>query len=140
MIYDPDVASGASEALISSVDIVPTICDLLGVDTPLYVNGLSQKDHLMDPTLCIRDKCLLEYRNGYGTNDYASIVLITDRYKYVRYQDGVSELTDFKIDPEEKKNLAQDVAYKDLANKMSMELLDELLSKQQKHPKQLCLA
>lgn len=140
MIYDPDMEKGYSEALTSSVDIVPTVCELLGINIPLYVNGVSQKRHLEDPNIHVRERCLVEYRNGYGDNDCASMVLITDRYKYARYQDGVSELTDLKKDPREIRNVVDDKAYENTVREMSLKLLDEILATQQRHPRQLSLA
>ncbi len=88
------------------------ICDLVGVDLPQYVNGISQKEQLYNLDLKIRDKCLLEYRNGYGAEDVSSKVLITEDKKYVKYQTGDRELTDLHNDPDEKKNIAEESEYK----------------------------
>ncbi|MFA9397599.1 MAG: sulfatase [Clostridiaceae bacterium] len=129
-----------SNALISSVDIFPTICDLIDVQIPNYVVGVSHKEHLFNHSIENRDKCLIEYRNGYGSNDCSSKVLVTKDYKYVRYQNGESELTDIKKDPEEKINVAHDSKYAEITNKMNECLLDEILSTENKYPEQLSLA
>lgn len=137
MIYTPDGNAGVSETLFSSVDIFPTICDLLEIETAIYVNGLSQKPHLMNPDLEVRDKCLIEYHNGYGENDCSSKVLVTKNLKYVRYETGECELTDLKNDPQEKENIALKENYRSLLHKANEDMLDEILATELKHPKQI---
>lgn len=38
---------------------MPTICELIGIDIPLYVNGIYQKKHLDNPNKYLREHCLL---------------------------------------------------------------------------------
>ena len=53
---------------------------------------------------------LMEYRNGFRENDYASAALVGAELTYVRYQDGVEELTDLSTDPEEQRQPRQRAA------------------------------
>lgn len=130
---EPAVSGG----LFSAIDIFPTICDLTGIEIPHYVNGISQKDHLLNPDHKIRDRCLVEYRNGYGDQDVSSMVMVTEDKKYVKYETGERELTDLSNDPKEKKNVAEDVEYKDTVNKMNEEMLEEILSTESDFPEQV---
>lgn len=140
IIAGADIKPNISDNLVSSIDIYPTIFELLGFDSPEYVNGISQKPHLYDKAQVPRDKCLIEYRNGYGKNDCSSKVLVTKDYKYVRYQDGECELTDLKNDPYEKVNIAKDKSAQPIIEEMNQILLDEILKTEAKYPEQISLA
>ncbi len=126
-----------SDALISTVDIVPTICDLLEIDTPYYADGLSQIAVLNNQSENVRDACLIEYRNGYHDNDCNSKVLVKDRYKYVLYENGEEELTDLDLDPKELKNIIKDEGYRAIAEDLRQELLSMLLKTESKKPYQI---
>ena len=133
-------ANGISDALFSDVDLAPTICELVGQPVPLYMDGHSQLPHLLDPTTSTRDQCMIEYRNGYGTSDVASRVLVTDTMKYVRYANGESELTDLRDDPREQENRVAQRGYADTVHEMQSRLLDEVLTTEPKWPEQIALA
>lgn len=60
--------------------------------------------------------------------------------KYVRYQHGEEELTDFAVAPEERENLARQSASQNTCADMRMRLLDVLLSTGPKGPEQICHA
>ena len=131
------VTPGVSEALFSDIDLAPTLCDLAGVTPPPYMDGRSQVPHLRDPHITVRDQCLVEYRNGYGENDCSSKVIVTDRYKYVRYQIGQEELTDLIEDPLERKNVAGISCYASIKRDLQAMLLDEILSTESRGPEQI---
>lgn len=122
--------------LFSSIDIYPTLCDMVGIEIPYYVDGISQKKNIDEEISC-RDYCLTEYRNGYGDIDCASMALILKDYKYTRYQNKDEELTDLANDPDELKNVINDERYHEIVNKMRLDMLDILISTQSKSPKQI---
>lgn len=141
IIYDKDrINPFVSEELVSSIDIVPTLCDLNQMPVPLYVNGVSQMAHLEDPAHSVRNCCMTEYRNGYGEKDCAARVLVTKDMKYVRYQTGECELTDLQNDPQERTNVAHNEEYGNRAKEMTAQLLDEMLSTEAKDPIQIAHA
>jgi len=91
--------------LVSGVDIVPTICDYAGVETPPRALGRSLRPWLED-------------KDADGHEFVASEVTRTGRmirtpdYKYIMYQgDPVEQLFDMRADPGETKNLAADQAH-----------------------------
>lgn len=134
------VQPGVSDELISSIDVFPTLCELLDLPIPAYVDGISQREHLLDPSLALREHCLIEYRNGFGRNDCSTKALVTKEMKVVRYQTGECELTDLQKDPMESANVADDPAYRQVKQQMTERLLDELLATESKWPKQVSYA
>mgnify|MGYP006283743511 FL=1 len=130
------VKNVTTDALFSHIDLVPTLCDLIGHPTELRPNGISQKDILLGRKKNIRDHCLVEYRNGYGENDMSSKALVTQDWKYVYYQNNDEELTDLANDTDEAVNLAGDPACTEVKEEMRLRLLQEVLSTEQKSPEQ----
>ena len=131
------IDQGVSDKLFSDIDLVPTLCDLAEVSPMPYADGISQMPHILDRNHAARDRCLIEYRNGYGKNDCSCKALVTKQYKYVRYQTGEEELTDLLKDPEERRNVAGDAGYQEIKGRLRNELLDEVLKTEQRGPEQI---
>lgn len=140
IIKIPGVAPGICHELISDADLVPTICELIDVPIPYYVNGISHRDTLIAGKKGRRTHCLVEYRNGYFEKDCNCKVLITKRYKYMRYENGEKELTDLLNDPCELANVCENPCYQEVERELAETLLMELLRTESKKPYQLCLA
>lgn len=131
VVKGPGICTGRTDALCSSVDIAPTVCDLLGIPIPDYVDGISQK-RVLEGGPAVRDRCLIQYRNGYGKEDRYAVALVKQKEKLVGYEDGIVELTDLQRDPEERANLAGREEYRDLRGTLTEEMLWELLKMKQK--------
>lgn len=127
LIKMPGTVPRTEDSLISTVDIAPTLCELLGIDIPEYMDGISQAGVLHGTKEKLRDACMVEYRNGYGAADVPSRVIITGRYKYAQYANGDYELTDLLSDPRELKNVADDPEYQLALSEMRRLLLMEIL-------------
>lgn len=140
LIRVPGVKSRTDRALFSSVDLAPTLCELIGAPIPSYTDGVSQKAHLLDPGQVARNWCMTEYRNGFGPMDVATRLVVTDQYKYVRYQTGEEELTDLARDPQETRNVCQDAAYAGTLQDMRQLLLQAVLNTENKFPEQISFA
>jgi arylsulfatase A-like enzyme len=137
IIRCPTASSRAvSNQLVSTIDIYPTICDLLGLPIPQAVLGVSAVPQL-ELGVSTRDHCLIEYRTGYGPADLSSSVLVDDRYKIVAYDTGERELTDLRSDPEERRNLSGDASYANVLSEGTDLLLCELLRTGNRHPPQI---
>jgi arylsulfatase A-like enzyme len=108
----------ATNALVQNVDIAPTIADLAGF--PWGADGRSFLPLVSRDRLSIRSAALLEHCRGVsrGTLDCSGLLfegantntpgfvgLVTPRYKYVRYDDGSTQLVDLGRDPRELRNL-----------------------------------
>lgn len=139
LVKAPKMKAGICDEMISAVDFAPTLCDMLELPIPFYMDGISQKNTLLGG-LAVREQCMLEYRNGYFENDLNHKVLITKDFKYALCQTGEEELTDLSADPQERKNIAADEQYSMQKQKMKEALLMEMLRTESKKPYQLSLA
>lgn len=127
-----------TQALASSIDIGPTLFDMLEMDKPYYSDGLSLLPNLKKNSGNVRKSCSIQYRNGY--QDCASRALITDRYKLVRYQNGEAELTDLLKDPGEKYNVINDPEYTETLHNLNEMIMAEVLNSESKLHRQVCFA
>ena len=140
LISTPDGEKGETQALMSSIDLAPTICQFFGEEIPLWVDGVSCCDLLNGTAKEMRETCMVEYRNGFGKSDMASKCIINQRYKYVLFENGEEELTDLIADKDEKTNLAMEKAFAPMVAEMSHLLLRHILSSQSKKENQISFA
>jgi len=131
------------DALISSVDMAPTILSLAGIEAPESMQGLDFSGILnkTQDRSEWRDAVFMEdlflaamFGNRYKENvdelnqnlidankSYRSHGVRTDRYKYFVYYEHtpkIEELYDLEIDPLEQNNLADDPAYESVLKKL----------------------
>ena len=133
-------ANGAViDSLVSHVDVFPTLCDLLGLEKPDYLEGVSLASLLNGEEEPVRQDIFAEI--NFHTSYEPARCVRTERYKYIRYYDasflkinqsnidesltkdylmerGLSNrkkdeeaLYDLVYDPGERKNLAEDAEY-----------------------------
>jgi len=100
---------------ISHVDIYPSLCDFAGVPKPDHLEGRSILPLLKDPS-ATRDLAFLSY----GPRNTAAQ---SERYRYIRYEDGSEELYDHQKDPHEWANLIGKKKYQPIRNKMRARVL-----------------
>lgn len=127
----PGFAPRRSEQLVSTIDLAPTIYDLLGIEIPAFTDGLSQVPGLHDETISVRDSCTIEYRNGYDCDKNVN-VLVTPAYKFVQYETGEMEYTDLINDPEEQTNHAGEAGWEVKTWQAAQKLLIEKLKNKSK--------
>ena len=123
------------DALSESVDVFPTLMELLGLPIPASVDGRSLVPILNGTSLAIRTAAHFEFsmRGGFpvahrqvtGINwrDADAAVLRTDRYKYVHFQTLPPILFDLSTDPNELENVADHPEYRDIALDMARQML-----------------
>ena len=114
----PAEEARTSRALVSNVDLTPTIAALAGI--PWSADGRSLVPLLDGSATSVRSALLIEHCQGatsgsvpcsgisffsQQTRAAAFEGVVTPRYKYVRYDDGERELFDLKADPSELSNL-----------------------------------
>ena len=100
---------------ISHVDIYPSLCDFAGIPKPAHLEGRSILPLLKDPS-ATRDFAFLSY----GPENTAAQ---SERYRYLRYEDGSEELYDHQKDPHEWTNLIGDKKYQKQMKKMRTRVL-----------------
>jgi len=87
---------------VSLIDVYPSLVDLAGFEIPDYLDGRSVKPQLRDPET-ERPPVISSYGAG-------NTAIRTERWRYIRYEDGSEELYDHHADPDEWTNLANDPA------------------------------
>ena len=107
---------GRSDRVVSLIDIYPTLVDLCGLPPNKKVEGRSLKPLLMNRE-AKWDFPALTYRKGDGKS------LRDERYRYIEYGDGSTELYDHDKDPNEWTNLAKDPDYAAVMKSMKQKLI-----------------
>ncbi|MFM8573343.1 MAG: sulfatase-like hydrolase/transferase [Pirellula sp.] len=122
IVSAPGKAQGVStKALIESVDIYPTLCELAGIQTPnsLDGNSLDGKSFakvLQNPNLGHRDHAISVYpRSKEGVGQVLGRSIRSERYRLVQWKawnapndSAEYELYDYQTDPLETRNLASE--------------------------------
>jgi arylsulfatase A-like enzyme len=94
IVRAPGVESGSvCTQPVSLIDVFPSLADLAGLALPAYLDGKSIQPQLQDPTLK-RSPAISSYGQG-------NTSIRTERWRYIRYEDGSEELYDHKVDPNE---------------------------------------
>jgi len=88
----------STDAIVETLDIFPTLCDLTGIETPKYAQGLSLKEILIDPN--IAGHTAISYKKGAST-------IRTSTHRMTLHKDGFVELYDHTTTEKETKNLAE---------------------------------
>jgi iduronate 2-sulfatase len=86
-----------TDAIVETLDIFPTLCDLTGIEIPKYAQGVSLKGILVDPE--IPGHTALAYKKGAST-------IRTSTHRMILHQDGFVELYDHTTAEKETKNVA----------------------------------
>jgi arylsulfatase A-like enzyme len=96
-------AGAVSSALVSNVDIAPTILDFAGASMPM--EGISMRRLITGTSSSIRRSVVLEHlRARSDVPTYCGVR--TKRYTFVRYGTGEEELYDLLRDPHQLRNVA----------------------------------
>ena len=147
--------SGAvSNSLISAIDLAPTILNLSNIDKeviPLDIQGIDITPALKDPSVKVRDSCLIEVdgasiRNKkeeikdklpFGNLEMRVKSLVTERYTLTVYNQlhGYGDLFDRKEDPDELNNLWY--SNPELRLELLDKLVHEIINAQSLYPKQM---
>ena len=100
------VSAGSSEALLSKIDVAPTLAEAARVDLP-WADGTSFLPLLRGDPFGGRQE-LLEVMPGSGGDDYVGwSALRTPDGRFIRWDDGKRELYDLAGDPWELHNLVR---------------------------------
>lgn len=86
-----------STALVETLDLFPTLCDLTGLKKPVFVKGTSLQNILKDPKQ--EGHPVIAYKNDATT-------LRTNTHRMILHKDGFVELYDHRTVAKETKNIA----------------------------------
>ena len=106
IVYAPGLskANGVSERTVNLMDIYPTLTELCKLPARKGVEGNSIVPLLKNPATVWNHPSVTTH--GLGNHAVRS-----EKYRYIRYNDGSEELYDHDADPQEWKNLAADAKY-----------------------------
>jgi iduronate 2-sulfatase len=112
IVVAPEVAAGRrTTALVESVDIYPTLCELAGLTAPADLEGKSFAALLQNDTAPTKDAVFHVYPRG----ELMGRAVRTARYRLVEWkkpgaprESAILELYDYEKDPGETKNHAPD--------------------------------
>lgn len=104
-------------APVEMIDIYPTLAELVQMETPEYLVGVSLQPALVDATAQPRESALTQLNNGYSIR--------TPRYRYTEWgADGAEgiELYDHDSDPAEMRNLASSADHDTIRTELASQL------------------
>lgn len=111
-----------TEAMISLVDIAPTILGFAGLEVPAVMTGINQKEVLTGTKEAVRDHVLVE--NRFQMTKFYVRTYIDRRYKIAYDMNSdEGELFDLENDPNEMTNLWFDDNYRELKAKLLLKAI-----------------
>ena len=114
MLAGPGIAPGDCSALVSHLDVLPTLCELAAVPAPEGLWGSSLVPLLADPGAGAHPYVVSEWHTEWGFTISPGRMVRTPRYKYTRYLEGDGEeLYDLLADPGETRTLVDDPAHRE---------------------------
>jgi arylsulfatase A-like enzyme len=99
---------GKSDEIVSLIDVLPTLGDLLGMDMPPAIQGVSLLPCIREGNKLQREHVFLQF-DGNGARGNFQRAIMKDRYKLIvdLFKDEIFfELYDVIADPQERENLA----------------------------------
>ena len=109
------------ESLVYLLDIFPTLCELLDIEKPDNIDGVSLKSALQDADQEVRDCVYLSYldcQRAVSDKNFKLIEYVIDE------KHTMTQLFDLKKDPWEIKNLADSDTHSEKLNAMRSKLLE----------------
>jgi len=132
MCYAGGFAGGQRHSgLVECVDIVPTILDYCGIQTPPQMQGRSLRPLLDGKGYEERQSVFIEHRFPFGASWKT---VRTDHYKLCVSGDGRRELYDLRNDPHELCNVAADERYDGTLADMRAELVRRWFDVESQYP------
>ena len=124
-------AGAVCEGVVSHLDVLPTMLDLAGIDTPPSLHGVSLAHTLADPTVPARTHAFVGFHrfaiNHDDFGEFYPIRCVTDgRHKLSLNLFETDELYDLTEDPGECVNLIDDARYTAVRDGLHDALLDEM--------------
>lgn len=104
-----------TDAIVETVDIFPTLCDLAEIEIPEYAHGTSLKEILVDPNAA--GHYAISYKNNAST-------IRTSTHRMILHQDGFVELYNHTTTEKETKNITEE--YPELVKELKVKLRTRL--------------
>jgi len=142
IISAPGIQPSRTSSLSEFVDVFPTLCELAGLPIPAHLQGSSQVEVMRKPRHRVKDYAVSQYprtadraatqQRAYEQGDVMGYSIRTDRYRYTLWLQGAYrsprpletaqvegvELYDYRKDPFETVNAADDRSYAQVQTRM----------------------
>jgi arylsulfatase A-like enzyme len=119
IVAGPGIPHGETRALTYLFDVVPTLCELLGVDPLVPLDGASLVPIWRGEQASLRDALFLAYED-------AQRAVVESRWKLIRYPlVDYTQLFDLENDPHELHNLAETPEHADRVQSLLARLAEE---------------
>lgn len=133
VIKAPGVAPSRSDALVSTVDLAPTLLELSGTEPFRGIQGKSLVPVLKGDARTVRDALIIEEDQPFGLPGLPGPVrmrtILTPRARLTRYfGTPIVELFDHGTDPDEMHNVAADPAHDELLRELTERMLEETMA------------
>ncbi len=116
-------AGRVTSALVSQVDLMPTLLDLADVPIPIGVQGVSQTPVFLGEQKSVRDAC-------FGEIQRISKYIRTERYALTWYREKGGELYDLVEDAHETRNVFNDPDHAPIVQDLMRRLIDWSIEKE----------
>jgi arylsulfatase A-like enzyme len=111
-------AGSVCNRTVDYMSVYPTLSDLCGLGIPPHVQGRSIKPLLADANAKWPEPAITTYLHG-------NHAIRTEKWRYIRYENGDEELYDHEIDPLEWSNHAKEAKFASVKHDLSMLLPKE---------------
>jgi arylsulfatase A-like enzyme len=156
IISAPNIAPSKVDSPTEFIDIFPTLCELANLNTPNYLDGESLVKLMKNPSEKGKKFAVSQYprsqtgiengRLGYAEGKYMGYSIRNDRYRYTiwmkdnfrsfqAFDENLligTELYDYKKDPNETINVANEKEYRATRKKLHQDMLQFLGAEYQK--------
>jgi arylsulfatase A-like enzyme len=123
----PMAARSVVRAMVSTVDIAPTIADIAGVDLPGQVDGVSLAPLIRDGDLSSApDVVYSEWTGDHRIPQWWEVR--TEEFAFIELATGERELYDLRVDPLELSNVVEDPVYASTVSTLTARLEAERAS------------
>ncbi|MDP6444132.1 MAG: sulfatase [Pirellulaceae bacterium] len=122
-------AGKTTESLAELLDVFPTLCQLAGIETPDFVDGVSLAAILDDPQATVQDGAYSQYFRNHKGQQYMGYALRTATHRFVEWRNfgtgqvTARELYDHRADHSETINII-DSAPGELVDQLIEQLLE----------------
>jgi arylsulfatase len=145
MRFPNHIKPGAYDELVETIDLLPTLFDYCGLETPYHAHGQSLAPLLGDtgaqytPKDCVFSENVMpevfakvhNFEKGkgvFGVRHPDAKMVRTRKWKYNYYPEGHEELFDLENDPDEFTNLANVPAHKATRDELKQRMVDWLIT------------